>query len=293
MDEKLKKEDTTDVEDEKEISGGYRAFLIIRSVVVYLFAIVILVAAALFAADRNPDKSLFGYRYYTVLTDSMIPEFASGDMVFVKVMGADGIEKGDIITFNPSSNSDAYLTHRVVDKIVNYEGSGVTCFRTKGDNNNTEDSFLVDEERVIGIVKFHVPKLGIIIRFLQMRWYFVVPLVILLFVFLGLLKHYFELRDEDEPEDEDNSTPSDGAELKIGESGSKPQETSGTEEKAKADETTDAKEITKAGETTDLNEESEAAETIEAPKKTSDPEPANVSEKEIKENKMKEQEENL
>jgi signal peptidase len=132
----------------------------------------------------------------------MVPEFWSGDMVFVKITPAKDINVQDIITFNPSSNSDAYLTHRVIEKIDNYEGTGVTCFRTKGDANDSEDSFLVDEGRVIGIVKFHVPKLGIVIRFLQLRWYFVLPLVIMLFVFLGLIKYYFELKEEgDEEED--------------------------------------------------------------------------------------------
>lgn len=198
-----------DDEDDEKVSGGYRAFLIVRSIVVYLFAIIILVGAAFFAADRSPNKSLFGFRYYTVLTNSMVPEFYSGDMVFVKITPADSINKGDIITFNPSSNSDAYLTHRVIEKIDDYEGTGVTCFRTQGDANDSEDSFLVDEERVIGIVKFHVPKLGIVIRFLQLRWYFVLPLVIMLFVFLGLIKYYFELReegDEDEEEQEDEQS---------------------------------------------------------------------------------------
>ena len=182
---------------------GYRIFLIVRKIFIYLLALIILLAAAFFAADRSPDKSLFGYRYYTVLTDSMSPEFNSGDMVFVKICGADKIEKGDIINFNPSSDSDAYLTHRVTEKFPDYQGSGVTCFRTKGDANDTEDQFLIDEARVIGKVSFHVPKLGFIIRFIQLRWYFVVPLTALLFVFFALMKHYFELRDESEDEQED------------------------------------------------------------------------------------------
>lgn len=158
---------------------------------------------------------MFGFRYYTVLTDSMTPEFVSGDMVFVKICGANKINKNDVITFNPSSGSDAYLTHRVMEKITDYEGTGVTCFRTKGDSNNAEDSFLVDETRVMGTVKFHVPKLGIVVRFVQLRWYFVVPLVILLFVFLGLMKHYFELRAEDDEEEEQEPKPMMTPEMEI------------------------------------------------------------------------------
>jgi len=185
------------------VSTGYRIFSIVRTILVYLLAIGIIAAAAVFAVDRSPNKSLFGFRYYTVLTDSMMPEFASGDMVFVKILKADKIEAGDIITFNPSSGSEAYLTHRVIEKLPNYQGTGVTCFRTKGDANNMEDSFLIDESRVVGAVKFHLPKLGYVLRFVQLRWYYIVPLILLLFVFIELIKRYFEMRNEDAEENEE------------------------------------------------------------------------------------------
>lgn len=182
-------------QEPQEISGaGYRIFSVVRTVIVYLLALAIIIGAAFFAADKSPDKSLFGIRYYTVLTDSMVPEFASGDMVFVKITKAEQIETGDIITFNPSSGGDAYLTHRVIEKFPDYQGTGVTCFRTKGDANDTEDAFLLDESRVIGVVKLHLPKMGYVLRFVQLRWYFIVPLLILLFVFMALMKRYLELR---------------------------------------------------------------------------------------------------
>lgn len=173
-----------------------------RTLFVYLFAIAIIAGAVLFASDTTPDKSLFGFRYYIVLTDSMVPEFASGDMVFVKLQNADSIAVGDVITFNPSSDSDAYLTHRVTEKIENYEGTGVTCFRTKGDANDSEDTFLIDEGRVIGTVRFHVPKLGMIVRFVQLRWYFVAPIIILIFVFFALMRRYFDSGSTAEEEEE-------------------------------------------------------------------------------------------
>ena len=179
-----------------EESTGYRIFSVVRSAFVYLLAAVIIVAAAFFAADRSPDKSLFGYRYYVVLTDSMEPAFRSGDMVFVKRCPAEGIQPGDVITFNPSSGSEAYLTHRVIEKLNDYQGTGVTCFKTKGDANDAEDSFLIDEGRVIGKVQFHVPKMGTIVRFVQLRWYFVLPLIVLMIVFLKLMKYYFSLQGE-------------------------------------------------------------------------------------------------
>lgn len=188
------------------MSACYRTIKIVRSALVYLLSACIIIAAILFAADKSPQKSLFGYRYYTVLTPSMEPELSVGDIVIVRLANADDIAVDDIITFNPSSDSDAYLTHRVTQKLPDYEGSGVTCFRTKGDANSVEDSFLIDSSRVIGKVVFSIPKIGYIVRFVQLRWYFVIPIVIMLLVFLRLLKIYLGMKNgEDDSEADEQS----------------------------------------------------------------------------------------
>jgi signal peptidase len=179
-----------------EPSSGYRVFSLIKKLFIYLLAIGIIVAAIMFAADHSPNKSFFGYRYYTVLTPSMSPTYKTGDMVFVKLQNASDINVGDVITFNPSSSSDAYLTHRVTQKLENYDGTGVTCFRTKGDANDTEDAMLIDQARVIGSVKFSIPKLGYIVRFVQLRWYLVAALIILLWIFFRLLNMYLAPKSE-------------------------------------------------------------------------------------------------
>lgn len=188
---------------EKQNKPAVKSILnVIRTVLVYLFAIAIVVSAIFFAMDKSPQKSVFGFRYYTILTPSMEPAYSVGDVVIVKLANADEINTGDVITFNPSSDSNAYLTHRVTEKIPNYEGTGVTCFRTKGDSNNTEDSFLIDSSRVIGKVSFSVPKIGYLIRFVQLRWYFVLPLAVMLIVLLKLMKVYFsyDKSSSDEPQ---------------------------------------------------------------------------------------------
>ena len=76
--------------------------------------------------------------------------------------------------------------------LPNNFGDGVTCFNTKGDANKDEDGFLLDESRVIGIVKFHIPKLGYVVRFIQLKWYLVLPLFVVFILFLHLIKLYIE-----------------------------------------------------------------------------------------------------
>ena len=181
--------------------AGARVFDIAFTVFVYLLAAAILFGALLFSFSTSPDKALFGYRYYTILTPSMSPAYNVGDMIFVQLKGPEDINEGDVITFNPSQDSDAYLTHRVTEKIVDYQGTGVTCFRTRGDANDSEDSFLIESDRVIGTVNFGIPYLGFVVRFIQLRWYIVLPIVIMVAVFFYLLKRYFLIGDDDDEDD--------------------------------------------------------------------------------------------
>ena len=182
---------------------GAKVFDIAFTVFIYLLAAAILFGAVLFAFSTSPDKALFGYRYYTVLTGSMSPTYKVGDMIFVKLSNDSEISVGGVITFNPSQGSDACLTHRVSEKLENYEGTGTTCYRTKGDANDVGDSFLIDSSRVIGKVTFSIPGLGYVVRFVQLRWYLILPVAVMIGVFFLLLKRYFLMGKEDDEDDDD------------------------------------------------------------------------------------------
>ena len=184
------------------MTKGQRILDIVRTVLIILLSIGIVIWAILFAVSRSSSKSIFGYRYYTVITPSMEPTYKVGDVVIVKLANADEIKVDDVITFNPSSDPDTYLTHRVTEVLPNYQGSGVTCFKTKGDANDTEDSFIIDSGRLIGRVSFRIPKVGYLIRFLQLYWYLAIPLLILFIIMLHMIRIYVSTSDDDEPEDE-------------------------------------------------------------------------------------------
>ena len=188
---------------------GYLAYAIVRKIILYLFCASIIIAAILFAVSKTPKKSIFGYRYYTVKTPSMKKHsnpskpgnrsLNSSVSFSIRVIALEPpiVKKMTFRILHPPSGSEAYLTHRVTQKMSDYQNTGVTCFRTKGDANDAEDSFLVDEDRVIGAVKFRIPKLGYIIRFIQLRWYFILPLALMLWMSLRLMKMYFSSQDED------------------------------------------------------------------------------------------------
>lgn len=84
-----------------------------------------------------------------VLTDSMLPEISSGDLIICKDIDPNEVKVGDVISFfDPAGNGSSVVTHRVIEIV---EEDGQTKWRTKGDNNNTEDKVLVPFENLVGI----------------------------------------------------------------------------------------------------------------------------------------------
>ena len=108
---------------------------------------------------KDNDINIFGFRYYMVMTGSMEPNYNIGDVIIVKETPKENIKVGDIINYVSENGKDT-VTHRVT-KII--EKDGQTLYRTKGDNNNSEDAELVDFNRVQGVLIFKISKLGTLI----------------------------------------------------------------------------------------------------------------------------------
>jgi signal peptidase len=194
----VKKEtiNTKDVLDDVEMTASQKTVELISDILFYLLLVAILAGAVMFASSKAPGKSLFGYRYYDVLTGSMEPTYHVGDLIFVRVTDASGINVGDPVTFNPGATDDSYLTHRVVEKIEDYQGTGVTCFRTRGDANETDDPFVIDESRMIGVVKLRIPVIGYVVKFVQVHYIMVIIFIVLFSVFFTLLRKLAEVSAE-------------------------------------------------------------------------------------------------
>jgi signal peptidase len=187
---------TKDVLDDVEMTASQKTVELISDILFYLLLVAILAGAVMFASSKAPGKSLFGYRYYDVLTGSMEPTYHVGDLIFVRVTDASEINVGDPVTFNPGATDDSYLTHRVVEKIEDYQGTGVTCFRTRGDANETDDPFVIDASRMIGVVKLRIPVVGYVVKFVQVHYIMVIIFIVLFSVFFTLLRKLAEVSAE-------------------------------------------------------------------------------------------------
>ncbi len=96
-----------------------------------------------------------------ILTGSMLPDVAPGDVVLVRKFTSEpevyALTPGEIIHFR---RGDIVITHRVVEIYTDDEGN--LSFVTKGDNNASEDGRQVLPAELIGKVDHVVPKAGMI-----------------------------------------------------------------------------------------------------------------------------------
>ena len=95
-----------------------------------------------------------------------------------------GLKKGDVISFfDPAGNGSTITSHRVVE-VINEDGK--ISFKTKGDNNNTEDILAVPAENLVGIYTgFRIAGAGRIAMFMQTTWGLIICVVLPIILLIG------------------------------------------------------------------------------------------------------------
>ena len=102
---------------------------------------------------------IIGIEPFVVESGSMEPTIQTGSLSFInKKVSYDNIKVNDVIAFK--NNSDARVTHRV----VNITDKG---FETQGDSNNKSDGISTTRSNYIGKNIFSIPKLGLVVKFIQ------------------------------------------------------------------------------------------------------------------------------
>lgn len=96
-----------------------------------------------------------GYELYTVISGSMEPSIPVGSLVYIRGEKPENVKKEDVIAFYGAKDSNAIITHRVVEnRVVMGE------FITKGDANKTNDMNPIPYENFIGKVVLDIPAIG-------------------------------------------------------------------------------------------------------------------------------------
>lgn len=139
--------------------------VLIWGIVAFSVIMIIFTLVSVNTLDRK-DRSLFGFKFFIVQSDSMsATHFSAGDIVITKKINASKLKEGDVITFI-SQNSDNYgetVTHKIRKVITDKKGE--VAFVTYGTTTNTDDAELVTE--VIGKYIGHIPYLGRFFVFLK------------------------------------------------------------------------------------------------------------------------------
>ena len=149
-----------------------KALNVIRNIVVWLIVVIaagmmLFTIVSVSTFDRA-ERSLFGYKAFIVLSDSMSKtDFNAGDLVLVKEVDPSTLQEGDIISYTSqnSSNYGEVVTHKI--RKLTTDANGEPGFITYGTTTDTDDETIVTYEYVIGKYSKSIPKVGTFFQFLK------------------------------------------------------------------------------------------------------------------------------
>ncbi|MEE1244637.1 MAG: signal peptidase I [Acutalibacteraceae bacterium] len=136
--------------------------LVVLAVCMMLFTVV-----SVSTFDRS-DRSLFGFKAFIVLSDSMkATDFDAGDLVLVKEVDPKILKEGDIISYTSqnTSNYGETVTHKI--RRLTTDANGNPGFVTYGTTTNTDDETVVTYPYILGKYSCHIPKIGLFFQFLK------------------------------------------------------------------------------------------------------------------------------
>jgi len=213
-------------EDEEELPPARmpawrKALSVLFNLTFYVVIIAMVGGSIMFGLSRNPDKDYFGYRVYTVTTNSMATPvakakpgdppiqakpgaFKKGAIILVKRCAPDEVEPGDIVTMNitpmtaegGTPRPPVFLTHRVVEVMDELNKEPGLYFVTKGDNNNSNDPPMsaydkFGKSKVVGKKIGHIPFVGGLLENARKHYVLALLMIISGFGCIYAAKFYF------------------------------------------------------------------------------------------------------
>ncbi len=138
-----------------------KKYSIIKDIAIIVIGVVLIwfVVKVVFNVD-NP--------FYVVSSGSMIPVLNVGDILIVKDGNTfNSLKVGDVIVFNRPQGGDRVIVHRIIEISDRF---GEKVIVTKGDANDgiiPGTDFPIREKDYIGTVAYTVPKVGLVLKYLN------------------------------------------------------------------------------------------------------------------------------
>ena len=146
---------------------AYKVYHFVAKVFLYSILIILILVAVGFSAYmvdvvkniKSGETKPPLLNAYIIISPSMVPTIKVEDAIVIFREEPEKLKIGDIITFTSSDPrySGLTITHRIVG--IEKSKDGNLLFRTKGDNNNSEDTALVPSDNIFGRVILKIPKI--------------------------------------------------------------------------------------------------------------------------------------
>ena len=147
-------------------------YIILIPIILFNFTLII---KSFIYPDKTPD--FFGFKGFVIVSGSMEPTIMTGDAILVKEVPQDEVQISDIISF---SQGGTIVTHRVIGIV---EENGIKKYKTKGDNNNTEDKEKITYEQIEGKYQFKISHFGIVTEILRSKITLIILILIIIFIY--------------------------------------------------------------------------------------------------------------
>lgn len=153
---------------------GKKALNIIETFLILLIALICIVSILQSTLFQN--KNILGYHTYVIASNSMYPVLKYGDVVLVKEIDFNTINKGDIITYYGKEGEvkDKIITHEVIDIL---KENDTTVLKTKGRANTGVDPY-VYKDQVYGKFVYRFTLLSLLSKIIRDKIGFVICILI-------------------------------------------------------------------------------------------------------------------
>ncbi len=162
-------------------------YIILIPIIIVNFTLII---KSFIHPNQTPD--FFGYKSFVIVSGSMEPTIKKGDAIIVKEVPEEEIKANDIISFMQGQTN---VTHRIIDITIE---NGVRKYKTKGDNNNSEDKEKITYEQIEGKYQLKINQFGVITNILKSKitLMILILIIIVMYVYKSRMENKRQKRKE-------------------------------------------------------------------------------------------------
>ena len=159
--------------------------------------LILMLAVILVQRFSSNNFSIGGIRVFTIISNSMVPDYEIGDILILKSEKPSNIKIDDNVTYIGKTGQvkGLVVTHKVIDK---REEDGKYYFTTQGTNNEIADPE-IDESQIYGKVVYKTVLLSALCKImLKPAGYYILFMLVALVVSYQIVSTIFNKDEEDD-----------------------------------------------------------------------------------------------